>query len=179
MEKGYMTINCAGFVAYCNALIARDTGDLLQACMASLIGSPSNIKAISAILFNGESCNISEYGMKLTFFSQAQSFRSRKVGEVVNKIIITNLFGKNTSYATVFGPDLPVVQERAFRTLDAGTTIPLKHQWQEWLWDTILYPEKLFCFGDDDFQEAYIITLPTEAKLEEAVMDAIRTKEIR
>ncbi|MDP3696000.1 MAG: hypothetical protein Q8R42_07800, partial [Desulfocapsaceae bacterium] len=91
----------------------------------------------------------------------------------------TNLFGKNTSYATVFGPDLPVVQERAFRTLDAVTTIPLKHQWQEWLWDTILYPEKLFCFGDDDIQEAYIITLPTEAKLEEAVIEAIQTKEIR
>lgn len=179
MEKGYMTINCGGFVAYCNALIARDTGNLLQACMASLIGTPSNIKAITAAVFSGESCRISEYeGQKLTFFSQLETLRNRKIGEMVNKVIITNLFGKNVSYATVFGHDLQIVKERAFRTVDGLRTTPLKHQWQDWLWENMLHPERLFCFGDSEFQEAYIIFLPSEETLERAVLEAIEIKDI-
>lgn len=181
MEKSYLTIQCAGLIAYCNAIIARDCGDTLQACFASLIGSPSHVKALSAVIFSGDPCTITGIGIdtKLTFFSQVQTLRSRKIGEVVNKIFISSLFGKNNNYAAVFGTDLQIVQERAFRSVDAATTIPLKPQWQEWLWENELFPEKLYSLGGEDYQEAYIITVPSDEKLEASIMAAIRNKELQ
>lgn len=179
----YLTIRCAGFVAYCNALIARkpDYEDFLHACFISLIGSPSHIKTISALIYSGDSCHISGNNLdtELKFTGTVQTCRSRKIGETVNKVLITNLFNINNTTAAVFGPDILVVQERAFRRLDAGTTIPLKPQWQEWLWENEIYPEKLYCFGGDEFREAYFITIPCEEVLEAHVLEAIKTGQIQ
>jgi hypothetical protein len=181
MTTNYLTVKCAGFTAYCNALIARtDSGDL-QACMLSLIGTPSHIKSLSALIYTGESCHISGDNLdtELKFAGLTQTCRSRKIGETVNKVLITNFFSKNNNTAAVFGPDLSLVQERAFRRLDATTTIPLKSQWQEWLWETMIYPEKLYSFGSSDFQEAYLLTIPCDETLESHVLEAIKNRQIQ
>jgi hypothetical protein len=89
-------------------------------------------------------------------------------------------FSKTSHHtAAVFGPDLLTVQERAFRRLDMATTIPLKPQWQEWLWETMLHPEKLYSFGGEDFQEAYLVNIPDDEILESQVLEAIKNGQIR
>lgn len=183
----YLTVKSVGFTAYCNALIARRSSTnngILHACLLSLIGTPSHIKSLSAlILTGGDSGSIRVSGddldTTLSFSGTAQTCRSRKIGETVNKILTTRLFSSNYHTAVVFGTDLLIVQERAFRRLDSATTIPLKPQWQEWLWDTILQPEKLYSFGGDEFQEAYLVTIPCDETLESHVLEAVRNGQIQ
>jgi len=197
----YLTVKSMGFTAYCNALIARRSStnnsihaliarrsstnnSILHACMLSLIGTPSNIKALSAlILTGGENGYINVSGddldTTLRFSGTAQTCRSRKIGETVNKVLTTQHFKTDNHMAAVFGPDLPTVQERAFRRLDMATTIPLKPQWQEWLWETMLYPEKLYSFGEEEFQEAYLFTIPNDDSLESHVLEAVRNGQIQ
>jgi len=184
----YLTIKSMGFTAYCNALIARKSpishGEL-HPCFLSLIGTPSHIKSLSAlILTGGDSGYIRVSGddldTTLRFSGSAQTCRSRKIGETVNKVLTMQYFSKtNLHAAAVFGPDLLTVQERAFRRLDSATTIPLKPQWQEWLWETILHPEKLYSFGGEDFQEAYLVTIPCDETLESQVLEAIKARQIQ
>lgn len=191
----YLTVKCVGFQAYCNALIARkrDYGNY-EACMISLIGSPSHIKSLTALIFNNkndgnEYCRISGEPPNTIdsrmvcdanlFFSKPQTIRSRKIGEAVNKILTTWSFNKENHTATVFGPDLATVQDRAFRRLDTATTIPLKDEWKQWLWKNEIHPEKLLSFGGDEFQEAYFITIPCDEDLETHVLAAIKTGQIQ
>lgn len=188
LETNYLTIKSVGFTAYCNALIARrsSTSDNnLHACLLSLIGTPSHIKSLSAlILTGGDSGYIRVSGddldTTLSFSGTAQTCRSRKIGETVNKVLTMQYFSKtNLHTAAVFGPDLLTVQERAFRRLDMATTIPLKPQWQEWLWGTMLQPEKLYSFGGEEFQEAYLVTIPCDETLESHVLEAVKNGQIQ
>ena len=57
---------------------------------------------------------------------------------------------------------------------DAATNVPLKLEWQSWLWDEILQPEKLYSFGSDDLQEAYLIQWPDEPMLEERIVEGVK-----
>jgi hypothetical protein len=188
LETNYLTIKSVGFTAYCNALIARRSSTnngTLHACLLSLIGTPSHIKSLSAlILTGGDSGYIRVSGddldTTLSFSGTAQTCRSRKIGETVNKVLTMQYFSKtNLHAAAVFGPDLLTVQERAFRRLDMATTIPLKPQWQEWLWETMLQPEKLYSFGGEEFQEAYLVTIPCDETLESHVLEAVRNGQIQ
>jgi len=189
--NNYLTIKCAGFKAYCNALIARKRDySKYEVCMVSLIGSPSHIKSLTALIFSESSCHVSgeppnTIDTRLPFdaeivFHKPQVNRSRKIGDAVIKILTTNSFRKeNSMTATVFGPDLSVVQDRAFRRVDGATTIPLKDEWKQWLWENEIYPEKLLSFGGDEFQEAYFITIPCEEDLKTHVLAAIKTGQIQ
>lgn len=178
----YLTVKCVGYITYCDALIARRTGSELQPFLFSLIGSPSHIQATSAVLFGGESCRISkgdELALDLKFSKgTVRTYRNRKIGNTVNKVLITTgYFLEKAQTATiVFGSDLSTVQDRAFLSFDAAASIPLKPQWQHWLWDEILEPEKLYSFGGDDLQEAYLIKWPDDAKLEEQILEGIKLK---
>jgi len=162
--------------------------------MISLIGSPSHIKSLTALIFNNknggnEYCRISgdppntidsrmAWDANLFFF-KPQTIRSRKIGEAVNKILTTWSFNKENHTATVFGPDLATVQDWAFRRLDTATTIPLKDEWKQWLWKNEIHPEKLLSFGGEEFQEAYFITIPCDEDLETHVLAAIKTGQIQ
>ena len=184
----YLTIKFAGFTAYINAFIARKSpyDSRYQCCLTSLIGTPSHIKSISALIFTGEGCRIidkNNESARLYFSDSIRTCRTRKIGEVVNKVLVASGFDNASQMATVFGPDLPTVQERAFRRLDATTTIPLKPQWQEWLWETTMFPEKLYSFGSsefqNEFQEAYLLTIPCDETLESHVLEAIKNRQIQ
>lgn len=180
----YLTIKCAGFTAYINAFIARKApyDSKYQGCLASLIGTPSHIKSISALIYSGEDCIIideNDEATRLCFSGSIRTCRTRKIGEVVNKVLVASGFNDASQIATVFGPDLPTVQERAFRRVDKATTVPLKPQWQEWLWETMLYPEKLYSFGGEEYQDAYFITIPSDNSLEKDVLDAIKVGQIQ
>ncbi len=178
----YLTVKCLGYLTYCDALIARQTGSELQAFLFSIIGTPSHIQATSAVLFGGESCRVNqneEPALNLTFSTgNIRIFRNRKVGNTVNKILITPgyFLEKKQTATIVFGSNLSTVQDRAFLSVDAATSIPLKPEWQSWLWDEILEPEKLFSFGGEDLQEAYLITWPDDARLEEQILEGIKLK---
>ena len=182
MIDQYLKVQCAGFITYCDALIARATSAELQACFFSLIGTPSHIKASSAILFGGETCRISsqdEPALELGFLGTPRTCRTRKIGETVNKVMISaNYFSEisltsSTNAAVIYGSDLPSVQERAFLRLDAATTIPLKPEWQDWLWDEVLQPEKLYSFGGEELQEAYLVRWPEDDTLQEQILSGI------
>lgn len=183
MTTPYLIIKCVGFVCYSNALIARRSDQEYEGCLLSLIGSPSHVKAMSALIYGGEAvCRVSDNNDEsadLRFSDSIRTCRTRKIGEVVNKVLVATGFNESSIHATVFGPDLPTVQERAFRRVDKATTIPLKPQWQEWLWEKMISPEKLFSFGDEDFQEAYLVKIPCDETLESRVLEAIKTGEIQ
>ncbi|MDK9709501.1 MAG: hypothetical protein OEL83_20885 [Desulforhopalus sp.] len=183
MITPYLIIKCVGFVCYSNALIARRSDREYQGCLLSLIGSPSHVKAMSALIYSGEVvCRVSDdndESADLLFSGSIRTCRTRKIGEVVNKVLVATGFNESSLHATVFGPDLPSVQERAFRRVDKATTIPLKPQWQEWLWEKMISPEKLFSFGDENFQEAYLVNIPCDETLESRVLEAIKSGEIQ
>jgi hypothetical protein len=96
----------------------------------------------------------------------------------VNKILITTgyFLEKKQTATIVFGSNLSTVQDRAFLSFDAATSIPLKPEWQSWLWDEVLEPEKLYSFGGSDLQEAYLIKWPDDARLEEQILEGIKLK---
>ena len=75
-----------------------------------------------------------------------------------------------------FGKDLLIVKERAFRRLDTFTTIPLKRQWVDWLWEEVMNPEQLYSYGGEDLRHAYLVSWPAEEELQDRVLDAIKLK---
>ncbi len=195
-NKKYVKIQAAGFVTYCDALIAKVVGDELLACFLSLIGTPSNVKALAAILYGGDTCRVSspddpvqEFAFpgpartsrELGFPGGLRSCRTRKIGETVNKVLVsTNYFAegsapsdKSGQSACVYGPDMPTILDRAFLLLDAATTIPLKPEWQAWLWDEVLQPEKLYSFGGEELREAYLVSWPRDDTLQERILEGI------
>jgi hypothetical protein len=181
----YMTARCVGFVTYCDALIARGSHNNYTAFLMSLVGTAANIKTMSALLYKGEEIRLSEKndpdyqqgGLRCGFIHNSMTTcRTRKIGETINKIMIHDSYvssGKGGLTAVIFGPDMSTVQERAFLRLDAATTIPLKPQWQSWLWDEVMQPEKLLSFGGEDLQQAYLITWPNDDVLQERVLEAV------
>lgn len=182
MDTEYLTIKCIGYISYCDALIAKKmaNGEFV-AYFISLIGSPSHIQALSAMLFKNECCKVSQGEEENTWQLQMgigalQTIRNRKIDDTVNKVMVCpNYFiGPTKNSAIVFGPNLAVVQERAFLCLDAATSIPLKRQWQGWLWDELMCPEILYSFGSDEMTEAYMISLEADAIVQEKVLEAIR-----
>ena len=192
----YVKIQASGFVTYCDALIARAAGTELLACFLSLIGTPSNIKALSAILFNGDTCRVSSpddpvqefdflgsvrISRELGFSGGIRTCRTRKIGETVSKILVsTDYFAegshgskKSGQAAIIYGQNMATLHEQAFLRLNAATTIPLKPEWQEWLWDEVLQPEKLYSFGGEELLEAYLIKWSEDDTLQEQILTGI------
>ena len=176
----FLTVQCLGYITYSDALIARIVNNEFLAFLLSLIGSPAHIKASSAVLFGGESCQITNNNnaldVKVTFNrGELRTYRNRKIGNTVNKVMVCpQLFTDIRQSAVVFGSNMSTVQERAFLRFDAATNVPLKLEWQSWLWDEILQPEKLYSFGGDDLQEAYLIQWPDEPVLEERIVEGVK-----
>lgn len=196
MNTHYIKVQAAGFVTYCDALIARVAGDELLACFLSLIGTPSNVKALSAILYGGDTCRVSspddpvrefeflgsvQTSRELGFPGGLRTCRTRKIGDTVNKILVsTDYFTEGATSSDksglssfVYGPDMPTIMAQAFLLLDAATTIPLKQEWKVWLWDEILQPEKLHSFGGKQLQEAYLISWSKDDILQGQILEGI------
>lgn len=191
MEHEFLKISSLGFVAYCDALIARRENmagnDNYAAFLISMIGTPANIKTVFAQLYQGESVRLAEFtettefeGTPCRFYGEIagnniQTIRTRKVGDTINKIVVQRFVSGGTldKAAVVFGPDMPTVKERAFLRLDSTTTIPLKKQWMCWLWDEVMQPEQLFSYGGEDLRYSYIVSLPTDEELQERVLNAV------
>lgn len=180
----YLTVRSNGFVTYCDGLIARITSNQAQAFLFSLVGSPAHIQATSAHFYNGGLCRISGWENEAfelgRWTGTIRSIRARKIGDIVNKVMISaDHFARKGQLtdtalsAVVFGPDMDTVKNQAFFRLDNSTTMPLKPEWQEWLWDEVLHPEKLFSFGNRQLQEAWAISWQDES-LEEQVLEGIR-----
>jgi hypothetical protein len=191
----YQKVSTCGFTAYCDALIARKVkpgyrngtyiyNTEFRAFLMSLIGTASYIKTISAQVSTGEQLTFGdEENTPCYFYCRNQSkiaentktVRVRKIGDTVNKIIVQRfLYEDHHQAAVVFGKDLLLVKEPAFRRLDSATTIPLKKQWIDWLWDEVMSPEELFSYGGEDLRFAYLVSWPTEEELKTKILDAIK-----
>ena len=183
MIDNYLTVRCAGFITYSDALIAKINADnKFHAVFLSIIGTPSHIKTTSAILFQGDSCQVlkqNDSRIELDFLVDPAAYRTRKIGETVNKVMISSCYfeiqGKTRPRraAVVYGPDMATVTARAFIRLNAGTTVPLKPEWQAWLWDEVLQPEKLYSFGGEELREAYLVYWPEDDTLQERILEGI------
>jgi hypothetical protein len=57
--------------------------------------------------------------------------------------------------------------------LDNSTTMPLKPEWRDWLWDEVLQPERLYSFGNPHLRQAWKISWHEE-ELEERILEGIR-----
>jgi len=183
----YLTIQSNGFVTYCDALIARCTDDTAQSFLFSLVGSPSHVQAASAHFFSGGLCRVSDAHDAVFELGRGSgtvhSIRAKKIGDTVNKVMISSDHFPGASKdvsesaysAVIFGPDIDSVKERAFLRLNGCTTMPLKPQWREWLWEEILQPEKLYSFGNRQLREAWSINWQEE-NLEERILEGIKQK---
>jgi len=176
----FITVQCAGFTTYSDALIARLISGGLNAFLLSLIGTSANIRASSAIILGGDSCRISREGepeINLQFQGSIRTCRTRKIDETVNKVMVAHPYFPNSESGirsvVVFGPDLLAVQERAFWCFDAATSIPLKPQWKDWLWEEVFQPEKLYSFGGRELQEAYLISWSEDEILQEQILEGV------
>ena len=181
----YLTVHSNGFITYCDALIARKTYTTAQSFLISLIGSPAHVQATSAHFFNGGMCQISgeqNAEFELSRWSgTVHSIRAKKIGDIVYKVMIsTDHFpgisdgvSEPAQSAVILGPGFATVKERAFHRLNNSTTMPMKPEWWEWLWQEILYPEKLLSFGNRQLQEAWLISWQEET-LEESILEGIR-----
>jgi hypothetical protein len=145
--NNYLTIHSNGFITYCDALIARLTYDKAQSFLFSLVGSPAHVQAASAHFINGGLCRVADAGNEVFELCRsngtAHAIRAKKIGDIVNKIMIsadhfpgrTDPSSEAGMSSVVFGPDIAIVKERAFLRLDNSTTMPLKPEWRDWLWD--------------------------------------------
>ena len=197
MENDYQKVSTCGYEAYCDALIARkvEPGYVngsyhyrteYRAFLMSLVGTASYVKTISAQLSTGEQIVFDNendqipcyfYNYNSSTSENTKAVRVRKIGETVNKIIVQRfLYEDNNQSVVVFGRDLLTVKERAFRRLDTFTTIPLKRQWIDWMWDEVMNPEQLYSFGGEDLRYAYLVSWPSEEELQEKILDAIKLK---
>ena len=193
-DHDYLTVKSNGYVTYCDALIARCTDETAQSFFFSLVGSPSHVQAASAHFFSGGLCRVSngqDAELELSRGSgTVHAIRAKKIGDTVNKVMISadHFPGANGGIsahdqglsesvysAVIFGPDIDSVKERAFLRLNGCTTMPLKPQWREWLWEEILQPEKLYSFGNRQLREAWSITWQEE-NLEELILGGIKQK---
>jgi len=181
----YLTVHSNGYITYCDALIASKIYNTAQSFLFSLIGSPAHVQATSAHFFNGGICRFSDTQnaeFELSRWSgPVHSIRAKKIGDIVNKVMIsTDHFPgvveaatNSLTSAVVFGPDLATVKDRAFLRLNHSSPIPMKPEWREWLWEEILHPERLFSFGNRQLQESWSITWQEET-LEESILEGIR-----
>lgn len=181
----YLTVHSNGFITYCDALIARLTHNRAQSFLFSLVGSPAQVQAVSAHFYNGGLSRVSDAenaDFELSrCYGTVHSIRAKKIGEIVNKILIsadhfpgaTDGSAASFKEAVVFGPDIETVKARAFLRLNTCTTMPLKPEWGAWLWDEVLNPERLFSFGNRQLQEAWAISWDEET-LEAQILEGVR-----
>jgi len=180
----YLTVRSNGFVTYCDGLIASIQADQARAYLLSLVGSPAQIQATSAHFYSGGFCRIS--GIEPTPLELGRtpgtirSIRARKIGDVINKVLISaEQFERKARQtetacsAIVFGVDMVAVRQQAYHRLDNSTTMPLKPEWCDWLWDEILQPEQLYSFGNPQLRQAWRISWQEE-ELEERILEGIR-----
>ena len=164
----YLTIRSNGFVTYCDGLIASIEAD----------------QATSAHFYNGGFSRIS--GIEPTPLELGRtpgtirSIRARKIGDVVNKVLISaEQFERKAQHTEtacsviVFGEDMAAVKQQAYHRLNNSTTMPLKPEWRDWLWDEVLQPERLYSFGNPHLRQAWKISWQEE-KLEERILEGIR-----
>ncbi len=184
MKHPYLTIQSAGFTAYSDAMVGRFTEDGIFLHLLSLVGTPSAIKALAAILHNQTGCRIADnQGVKqfgeqeCCFSGKVQTIRTRKIGGVVSKVLIQKNMHQKASGSVrtsfVYGENLEEVYRRAFLFLDAITTIPLKREWQRWLWEEVLQPQMLCSFGAKELQHAYQLYIPDDDTLQQRVLEGI------
>ena len=184
----YIKIRAAGFVAYCDTLICSHINGEFMAVFLDLVGTPANVQAVSSLLFKGESCRIrfmrsdSDDLCTLKFSDHPRTYLSRKIHDngVLKVMVNENLFSMNRKQigrsAVVFAQDLEEVQRRAYLKLDAISTTPMKPEWQEWLWEEVMQPEKLFTFSsfkDKEMKEAYMVSFPDEKVIQEKILEGI------
>ncbi len=188
LQFPYIKIRAAGFIAYCDTLICLHLNGEFIAVFLDLIGTPANVQAMSSLLFKGESCRIrfmqsgSDDLCTLRFSDHPATCFSRKIHDnAVLKIMAdANMFTKNNKQvdrtAVVFAQDLKEVQHRAYLKLDAISTTPMKPEWQEWLWEEVMQPEKLFTFSsfeESQIKEAYMVSFPEEKVIQEQILEGI------
>ena len=72
-----------------------------------------------------------------------------------------------------------VIKKRAFLYVDQITSVPLKEEWYEWLWEEAFYSEQLDSFGYNDLiKEVWKIRIPKTEELEQIILEGIKDKSI-
>lgn len=179
----YIKINCRGFIVYSDALIANVYSDGFHVHFLSIVGTPTSIKATAAHLFQGHSCSaVVDNTTKELVGVDLRTFKSRKIGDVVNSILIRETLQnhqmQDRESAVVYGPDMATVIDRAFLVFDAATSVPLKQEWKEWIWEEILHPQEMYSFGSESLKRAFFISWDEET-VEEKILEGISSEYLK
>ena len=179
----YIEINSRGFTVYSDALIANVYGNEFHAHFLSITGTPTSIKATAAHLFQGHFCRmVMSKDEKRLISANLRTFKSRKIGDIVNAILVRDTVDthqmQDKESAVVYGPDMPTVIDRAFLVFDAATSVPLKPEWKEWIWEEILHPQEMFSFGSDSLKRAFFISW-NEESVDEKILKGISSEYLK
>ena len=188
----YGIIKYSGISTYISGLICKpevNPDGILY--MVSLFGTGTAIEAIASAILSSHRvfATWEENGKARNFWlhraghTMTSEFRKYHGDGVATKILYSPpIFGERLAsvnppgFAIVTGPDMPTVKKRAFLRLDQETTVPLKEQWANHLWDEILQPEKLISWGCKELNEAWMISIPSDGELQEFVLEGIRNE---
>ena len=180
----YLTVRSNGVVTYCDGVVAPIQADQAAAYLLSLVGRPEHIPLTPATFTMGGPCHISGIEPVPIQLGRApgpiQSIRARRIGDVVTRVIIsadqfarTALQTETVCSAIVFGMDLAAVRQQAWHRLANSTSVVLRPEWRDWLWDEILQPERLYSFGNPQRRQAWRISWQEE-ELAERVRTTVR-----
>jgi hypothetical protein len=185
-----MTISFQGIECFSDTIITTQPFDPYDGSptstlfIASLFGPAANVEAVSSAIIVGRTvdCAYEEMGFETVRPFQMSLVRSvlkKFEAGVVHKLVyLPCWFGKKmdiedeTNQAVIIAPDLSTAQKRAFNILDARTVIPLKQEWDSWLWENALEHEQLFTYGSNNL--SYIISWPDEDELVKQVLGGIK-----
>ncbi len=189
----YGHIRYSGINAYISGLICKpEVSPDGMLYMVSLFGTATALDSIASAILSSHRVFTSweENGETRSFWlhraghAMVSDFRKHFEGGVATKILYSPLIFGEMKLASanppmsivVTGPDMPTVKKRAFLRLEQRTTVPLKEQWIDFLWDEMLQPEKLVSWGSSELTEAWEITIPSDEELQEFILEGIRSK---
>lgn len=185
-----MTISFHGIECFSDTIITTQPSDPYDGSitstlfMASLFGPAPNVEAVSSAIIVGRSVDCAYEEMR---FETVRPFQMSIVRSVLKKfetgvvhklVYLPCWFGKKmdiediSNQAVIIAPDLSTAQRRAFNIIDDRTSIPLKPEWDSWLWENAFQYEQLFTYGSNNL--SYIISWPNEDELAEQVLEGVK-----
>jgi hypothetical protein len=186
-----MTISFQGIECFSDITIATQPSDPYDGSitstlfMASLFGPAPNVEAVCSAIIVGRSvdCAYEEMGFETVRPVQMSLIRSVlkkfETGVVHKLVYFPCWFGKKmdiedeSNQAVIIAPDLNTARRRAFNILDARTVIPLKPEWDSWLWENAFHHEQLFTYGSENL-DSHLISWPDEDELAEQLLEGVK-----
>ncbi len=185
----YRKIKSAGFEVYADAYIAQPVSAVEnKVFFISLIGTPTQVTAVSSTLFQGSSAKLINGDEELPLKLPKERIISagRKISNTLHRILRSEYHFSSQKRPpdndnvleskVVYGRTLDEVKRQAFLRFDGSVSLPLLADWSDWLWDEVFILHRLDSFGLEEFKEAWLISWESEEQIQELLLEAVRNR---